>query len=102
MLDAANKAFSFTQNRSRDDLNTDDMLTLSVIKLLEIVGEAAKNVSQDLKNNYPQVPWKQIAATRDRLVHGYFDVDLDIVWEIVIQDLPSLIASLKKIVPLEN
>jgi len=99
MLDAARKAVSFTQNRSKGDLNIDEMLTLSVIKLLEIVGEAAKNISQNLKDNHPHIAWKQIAATRDRLVHGYFDVDYDIVWKIVTEDLPSLIVALGKIIP---
>jgi uncharacterized protein with HEPN domain len=99
MLDAARKTILFTQNRSKDDLNTDDMLTLSVIKLLEIVGEAAKNVSQSLKSSHPDIAWKQIAATRDRLVHGYFDVDYDIVWEIITKDLPTLISALEKIIP---
>jgi uncharacterized protein with HEPN domain len=99
MLDAVRKAMEFTQGHTRATLDTDEMLELALIRLLEIIGEAAKSVSQDCRQNYPEIPWKQIAGTRDRLVHGYFDVDLDIVWEIVTADLPPLISQLEKIVP---
>ncbi|MCC7355947.1 MAG: DUF86 domain-containing protein [Anaerolineae bacterium] len=98
MLDAARKAVSFTQGRSASDLETDEMLSLALTRLLEILGEAAKNVSQGTKDNYPQIAWRQIAGTRDRLIHGYFDVDQDRVWAIVTQDLLPLIAVLEQIV----
>jgi uncharacterized protein with HEPN domain len=58
MLDAARKTIAFTENREKEDLNSDDMLTLSVIKLLEIIGEAARNVSQGLKDDYPEIAWR--------------------------------------------
>jgi uncharacterized protein with HEPN domain len=102
MLDAARQIVSFTQTRLKDDLHTDDMLRLSVVKLLEIVGEAAKNVSQGLKDDHPLIMWKQIGVTRDRLVHGYYDVDVNIVWGIIKQNLPSLIAELEKIIQSEE
>ena len=89
----------FAEDRTRAELDTNSMLALSIVRLLEIIGEAAKNVSEDLRRASPQIPWKQIAGTRDRLVHGYFDVDLDIVWAIVSGDLPTLIAELEEIVP---
>jgi len=102
MLDAARKAMEFTQGHTRATLDTDEMLELALIRLLEIIGEAAKSISQDCRQSYPKIPWKQIAGTRDRLVHGYFDVDLDIVWEIVTADLPPLISQLEKIVSLSH
>jgi len=102
MLDAARKAMEFAQGRSRADLDADEMLGLALIRLLEILGEAAKSVSLDYRQSYPKIPWKQIAETRDRLIHGYFDVDMDIVWEIVTVDLPSLIAELEKIIPAQS
>ncbi|MFY9610481.1 MAG: HepT-like ribonuclease domain-containing protein [Blastocatellia bacterium] len=74
------------------------MFSLAMVRLLEIVGEAARHTSEEFRQGTPQIPWKQIAGTRDRLIHGYFDVDLDIVWAIVINDLPSLIAELEKTV----
>ena len=60
------------------------------IRRLEIIGEAVKNVSQETKNKYPKIEWKQIAGTRDRIIHAYFDVDLDIVWDIITKNLPVL------------
>ncbi len=97
MLEAAQKVLIFTQDRSRSDLNTDEVLALAIVRLLEIVGEASKSISDSIKEKYPVVPWKQIAGTRDRLAHGYFDVDLDIVWQIITADLPPLTGSLEQI-----
>jgi len=96
MLDAARKAVEFTKHCKRTDLDRDEKLALSVVRLLEILGEAAKNVSSQCQTEYPTIPWRQIAGTRDRLIHGYFDVDLDIVWKIVSTDIPPLIVQLEK------
>ena len=60
------------------------------IRRLEIIGEAVKNISPETKSKYPKIEWKQIAGTRDRIIHVYFDVDLDIVWNILTENLPSL------------
>ncbi len=98
MLDAAKKAVEFAHGRSRSDLDTDEQLTLALIRLLEVIGEAAKTVSSTTRQTYPGIAWKEIAGTRDRLIHGYFDVDLDIVWQIIAVDLPPLISQLEKIV----
>ena len=97
MLDAAREAEAFAEGRSRDDLDTDRMLVLSILRLLEVVGEAAKSISVEMRESHPQVMWRQIAGTRDRLIHGYFDVDYDVVWSIVSSDLAPLIASLEGI-----
>ena len=96
MLDAAKRAIDFMQGRAKSDLESDEQLSLAVVRLLEILGEAARNVSEDLRKDYPDIPWRQIAGTRDRLIHGYFDVDLDIVWQIISTDLPVLVAQLEK------
>lgn len=98
MLDAAEKAMDYTRDRSREDLEMDDMLSLAVVRLLEIIGEAAKSVSQQVRVAHPSIPWRQIAGTRDRLIHGYFNVDLDVVWSILTRDLPPLVAELRAIV----
>jgi uncharacterized protein with HEPN domain len=87
------------QGRERTDLDTDEMLALSVVRLVEILGEAAKNVSQDLKNETPDIAWRQIAGTRDRLTHAYFDINLDIIWDIVTRDLPLPIVKLEYLLP---
>ncbi len=98
MLDAARKAVEFSKGKDRGSLDSDEQLLLSLTRLLEIIGEAAKNISLDLRIRQPEIPWKDIAGTRDRLSHGYFDVDYDIVWNIVSNDLPFLISKLEKIV----
>jgi uncharacterized protein with HEPN domain len=98
MLEAAQKIVKFTHQRSRADLDSDEKLSLAVVRLLEICGEAAKAVSQTLRASHPHVPWSTIGRTRDRLIHGYFNVDLDIVWQIASGDIPSLVVELQKIV----
>lgn len=97
MLDAARKATDFIKGRKRTDLDKDEKLTLALVRLLEVLGEAAKSVSEQCRQKYPSIPWRQIAGTRDRLIHGYFDIDLDIVWKIVSIDLPSLLAQLENV-----
>lgn len=98
MLEAAQKAVEFARDRTRADLDSDEMFALAMVRLLEIVGEAAKGVSADFRRRCPAIPWRQLAGTRDRLIHGYFDVDFDIVWAIVANDIPPLIAELQKVV----
>ena len=73
------------------------MPALALVRLLEIIGEAAKNVPEEIKASYPNIPWRVIGSTRDRLIHGYFDVDLDVVWDIVTNELPSLVKDLETI-----
>jgi uncharacterized protein with HEPN domain len=96
MLDASHQAIAFIAGRSRGDLDSDMQLTLALTRLVEIVGEAAKNVSQEERRRHPQVPWRPIAGTRDRLAHAYFNVDLDQLWQIVAVDLPGLVPVLEK------
>ena len=96
MLTAARKASALTAGKSREDLEGDETLALAVIHLLEILGEAAKGVSTETVALNPDLPWKEMAATRDRLVHGYFSVDLDIVWQIIVEDVPAVIRALEE------
>ena len=90
MLDAVREAQAFAASRSRLDLDQDRMLLLALVKDIEIVGEAASRVSAAAKAEWPEIPWQDIVATRHRLIHGYFDIDLDIVWNTVRDDLPPL------------
>jgi uncharacterized protein with HEPN domain len=98
MLDHANEADQLASERKREDLDTDRLFHLAMTRLLEIVGEAAARVSQTTRDQYPQIVWPQIVGLRNRLVHGYDEVDCDILWLIVQDDLPKLIAELKQIV----
>jgi uncharacterized protein with HEPN domain len=93
MRDAAVKAVHHAQGRPRADLDADELFGLAIVRLLEIIGEASKNVTQATKGTTPHIPWRQISGARDRLIHGYFNVDFDIVWQTVTQDLPPLIAA---------
>jgi len=97
MRDAAREAMEMSHGQQRGDLDTDRKLCLSLVHLLEIIGEAAKGVSPEFRQEHPDFPWRKTAAMRDRLIHGYFDVNLDIVWQTVTEDLPSLVARLEKI-----
>ncbi len=98
ILDAAREAISFADDRSRTDLDTDRKLNLSLVRLLEIIGEAARGISEEFRQSHSDLPWNKMVGMRDRLIHGYFDVNLDVVWETVTQDLPSLITQLEKMV----
>jgi len=98
VLDAARQATGLAEGRSRADLDTDVMLNLSLVRLLEIIGEAARGLTAAFREAHPDVPWRKMAGMRDRLVHGYFDVNLDVVWQTVTRDLPPLIAGIEEIV----
>ncbi len=98
MLDAAREAESFAQNKTRSSLDTDRKLQLALVKCIEVVGEAAAKISNESRENLPQIPWSNIIGMRNRLIHAYFDINLDILWKTVIEDLPPLISELEKIV----
>jgi uncharacterized protein with HEPN domain len=98
MLDAALKIKEFTSGLSVASFRQDEKLQLAIIRLLEIAGEAANGISDPVKDKHPEIPWNQITATRNRLIHGYFDIDLDVVWKIVSEDIPPLVRSLQAII----
>jgi uncharacterized protein with HEPN domain len=95
MIEAAEAAVKFTAGKTRDDLGGDQMLAFSVIRALEVMGEAATKVSADLREELPGVPWANIVGMRNWLIHAYHDVNLDIVWRTVQEELPSLITALR-------
>jgi len=95
MLDAANEALEFTAGKNREDLDTDRMLSRAIVRDIEIVGEAATYVSSATRDMLPRIPWPHVVGMRNRLIHGYFDVDLDRVWDTVVDDLPSLMQELR-------
>jgi uncharacterized protein with HEPN domain len=97
MLDAAREAREFARGRTRSDLDANRMLTLSLVKAIEIVGEAAARVSADTRSQCFEIPWSDLTGMRHRLIHGYFDVNLDIVWQTVVEDLPSLMEKIERI-----
>jgi uncharacterized protein with HEPN domain len=68
------------------------------VRLLEVIGEAARGVSPAFRNSHPDLPWKNMVGMRDRLIHGYYDINLDVVWKTVTEDLPPLISQLEEII----
>ena len=97
MLDYAREALEMVRGQVRADLDTDRKLNLALVRLLEILGEAANRVPPEDRNKHPQIPWPQLISLRNRLIHGYDQVDFDILWQIVTQDLPALESELQKI-----
>lgn len=98
MLDHAREAVSLTQGKTGADLDRDRLLNLALVRLCEIIGEAASKVPPEARQRHADVPWRQVTAVWNRLIHGYDSVDFDILWMILTGDLPSLIQSLERII----
>ena len=88
---------SYTSGITREEFGRDTKTQDAVIRNLEIIGEAAKNIPESFKEKYPEVPWKRIAGMRDKLVHHYFGVSMDIIWATVKNDIPEIQPALVKI-----
>jgi uncharacterized protein with HEPN domain len=97
MLDHAREAIALVQDKTRSDLDSDRVLSLALVRLLEIVGEAANRVSKEEQTLHSEIPWSQIIGLRNRLIHGYNAVDNDILWQILTHDLPMLVVALEVI-----
>jgi uncharacterized protein with HEPN domain len=102
MLDYAREAYALAQNRSREHLESDRLLNLALVRLLEIIGEAASRISAEQRALYLGIPWSQIIGMRNRLIHSYDFVDFNILWQTIIEDLPPLIAALENILSSED
>lgn len=98
MLDAIEEAIGFTDDKQREALDKDRMLVLALIKDVEIVGEAASRISKSAQEATPDIPWESIIGMRNRLIHTYFDVNLDILWQTIRKDLPDLAGKLKAVI----
>ena len=96
MRDAAREAAGFVAARAYPDLHADRQLTLALVKEVEIIGEAAARLSDETRAAIPEIPWVDVIGMRNRLVHVYFDIDLERLWDTVQQDLPRLAAELDK------
>jgi uncharacterized protein with HEPN domain len=102
MLDKAYEALSLVRGKTRQDYDRDLVLRLALTHLIQVIGEAARRVSPQFRDRNPQIPWEAIAGMRSKIVHDYMNVDEDIVWDSVTQELQPLIEELRKIVPPEN
>jgi len=97
--EAIRRIDSYVADLTYDAYLVDTKTQDAVVRNLEIIGEAVKNVSQELKWNYPNIPWKELAGLRDKLIHHYFGVNFDIVWNIITEELPDIYEQLETISP---
>ena len=99
MLDMARKAVAKVQDLPRETYDADENLRLALIHLVQVIGEAARQVSREFTASHPEIPWENIVGMRHKVVHDYLGVDEDIVWQVVTGDLPKLVESLEPLVP---
>ena len=97
MIEAIGKIERYTENMNFEDFSNNELIQDGVIRNLEIIGEAVKNLPDDIKKDYPEVEWRKIAGLRDILIHAYFGVDLEIIWDIVKNKVPELKEMVRKI-----
>jgi uncharacterized protein with HEPN domain len=94
------KIQEYTKNLNSQEFNKNELIQDAVIRNIEIIGESTKKISKDLKSQYPEIPWKEMSGMRDKLIHDYFGIDVDVVWKTVNEDIPylkSLIENIDKI-----
>lgn len=94
MIDACEEIGRFIAGRSASDLEGDRLLLFALVRAIEVLGEAANGVTAETRERAPEVPWSLIVATRNRLIHGYFDVDPEIVWRTATIEVPDLLPKL--------
>jgi uncharacterized protein with HEPN domain len=97
MLDGMNKAEALLEGICYTKFENDFRINFAVVRALEIIGEAAKRLPDDLRQRYPDIPWKGMAGMRDRIIHGYDNVDLQIVWDVVKRDIPHIKPKIERI-----
>ena len=94
---AAKEAVSFIKGISENQFQKDSLRKSALIRQLEIIGEAANRISEEFKEKHSQIPWAEMMGMRNRLIHGYDDIDLTIVWRVVYKELPLLINGIKSL-----
>lgn len=102
MIIACEKIMKYTEDMSYEDFCKNEMVIDAVVRNIEILGEASKNISEVLKKKHPEIEWREISRTRDKIIHFYFGVALSIVWDIIKMDIPSLIEKLKGVAEKEG
>ena len=97
LIEACEDILSFTKGMSYSDFAADKKTVNAVIRSLEVIGEATKKLPVSLRDNYADVPWKQMAGMRDKLIHEYFGIDIQMVWQVIEKHIPDVLASIKEI-----
>ena len=95
MLENAQRAIQFVYGMDFKTFSNDEKTLYAVIRAIEIVGEAAAKVPDEVRSNYPRVPWREVKGMRNKLVHNYFGINMEVVWQTVQEDLPELVEALK-------
>lgn len=95
MIEAAQSALGFVAGRKSTDLETDQMLLFAVVRAIEVVGEAASRISAETQAAEPAIPWHAIIGMRNRLIHAYFEINTQIVWETVTVEIPAVLPLLR-------
>ena len=99
MIEAAERAVQFVMGRQCTDLDEDHMLLFALVRAIEILGEAASRLSTEMREAHPDIPWPAIIGMRNRLIHAYFDINTEIVWQTVAQEIPALLPQLRALAP---
>lgn len=102
ILECLEQAQAFIEGMTFDEFSVDKKTRFAVLQALEIVGEATKRLPSALKDRYPHLPWRDMAGMRDKLIHDYFGVDLQVVWETATEDAPALEAEIRSILANET
>lgn len=98
MSESAKKALEFVRGMEYEAFERDEKTQFAVVRALEIIGEASKKIPEDLRKDYPEIPWREIAGMRDKLTHDYIGVNLLVVWRTLQDDLPPLIEQLEAMI----
>lgn len=91
MIEAAEAAIRFADGRDRADLDFDEMLRFAIVRAIEVIGEAAARITPSAQEETSSIPWREIIAMRNRLVHAYFDINTDILWKTVTEEIPAIL-----------
>jgi uncharacterized protein with HEPN domain len=102
LLDALRKSHHFIAGMGFEQFVEDDKTAFAVVRALEVVGEAAKQIPEGIRQEYAQVPWREMSGMRDKLIHHYFGIDLRVVWKTVKEEVPQLIPVIEEIVVREK
>jgi len=98
MVEGAETALGFVSGRQRADLDSDRLFLFGLVRAIEVIGEAAGRTSDALRADAPDIPWTLIVSMRNRLIHAYFDIDRDILWKTVVEELPALLPRLQALI----